>query len=211
MIKIYYKKTDERACDNALLSNVILSEQRKEKALALRNINDKRLSVAASLLLQEAITEWTGCAQEPFYFAYDGNGKPMLPAAYTKSLHWGGKRTGNPERDIYVNLSHSGDYVACVIGDEPVGIDIQKWRGYKEAVSERYFHIKELEKLSAVPTEDRERLFYFIWARKEAYIKYTGLGMRQNLNLFNVFDESEYSYEDVTDIEGYALSAICKK
>ena len=33
MIKIYYKKTDERACDNALLSNVILSEQRKEKAL----------------------------------------------------------------------------------------------------------------------------------------------------------------------------------
>ena len=30
------------------------------------------------------------------------------------------------------NLSHSGDYVVCAVGDGEVGADIQKWVPYKE-------------------------------------------------------------------------------
>ena len=211
MIKIYYKKVDKRACDNALLSNVILSEQRKEKALACRNITDRYLSVAATLLVQEALNEWTGCEQEPFCFAYDTNGKPCFSEDYVKGIKWGTGSITDVREYIYVNLSHSGEYVACAIGDEAVGIDIQKLRGYKEALAKRYFHKEELACLLNAPTDDKESIFYRIWTRKEAYIKYTGLGMKQDLSLFSVLEDNGYVYEDITDIEGYALSVIKKQ
>lgn len=36
------------------------------------------------------------------------------------------------------NLSHSGDYVVCAVGDGEVGADIQKWVPYKERTAERF-------------------------------------------------------------------------
>lgn len=43
------------------------------------------------------------------------------------------------------NLSHSGDYVVCAVGDGEVGADIQKWVPYKERTAERFFCANGME------------------------------------------------------------------
>ena len=74
------------------------------------------------------------------------------------------------------NLSHSGDYVVCAVGDGEVGADIQKWVPYKERTAERFFAPTEWKLLQELPASQRTELFYRLWSRKEAYGKYTGQG-----------------------------------
>lgn len=45
-----------------------------------------------------------------YEIAYNSQGKPYFLS----------------NREIFFNISHSSNYVACVIGDRPVGIDIEK-------------------------------------------------------------------------------------
>lgn len=72
--------------------------------------------------------------------------------------------------DMYFNLSHSGDYVVCVISDEEVGVDIQKWKEpVKESLIKRVLHEKE------------QGFFFDIWAAKEAYSKCTGQGLLKDM------------------------------
>ena len=75
------------------------------------------------------------------------------------------------------NLSHSGDYVVCAVGDGEVGADIQKWVPYRERMAERFFAEEEWRRLQETDEAERTELFYRLWARKEAYGKYTGQGI----------------------------------
>ena len=75
------------------------------------------------------------------------------------------------------NLSHSGDYVVCGVGDGEVGVDIQKWVPYKERTAERFFAPEEWKLLQESDESRRTELFYRLWSRKEAYGKYTGQGI----------------------------------
>lgn len=72
--------------------------------------------------------------------------------------------------DMHFNLSHSGDYVVCGIGDVPIGVDIQVWKeNVKESLSKRVLHEKE------------QGFFFDIWAAKEAYCKCTGKGLAKDM------------------------------
>lgn len=75
------------------------------------------------------------------------------------------------------NLSHSGDYVVCGVGDGEVGVDIQKWVPYRERTAERFFAPAEWKLLQELSVPQRTELFYRLWSRKEAYGKYTGQGI----------------------------------
>lgn len=101
-------------------------------------------------------------------YRYGAHGKPMI-ADFPK----------------HFNLSHSGDYVVCAVSDGEVGVDIQKWVPFKERTAERFFAPEEWKLLQTLPMEQRTEMFYRLWTRKEAYGKYTGLGIpdavRENL------------------------------
>lgn len=110
------------------------------------------------------------------------------------------------------NLSHSGDYVVCGVGDGEVGVDIQKWVPYKERTAERFFAPAEWKLLQELPVPQRTELFYRLWSRKEAYGKYTGQGIGSAVGE-DFSDEGKWSEKQICFREGiladsYSL-AIC--
>ena len=91
-------------------------------------------------------------------------------------------------RDLpfYFNLSHSGDYVLCAVSSAEIGTDIQQQCGKNvERLARRFFTEREAAALEQAgeERETRERLFYRLWARKEAYGKLTGKGIAAALEV----------------------------
>ncbi len=133
----------------------------------------------------------------PISYQYGENGKPYLR-----------------EYPFYFNLSHSGDYVFCVLSAHEIGADIQKHGTYdKSRLAERFFAPQEITALGECG-EEREALFYRLWARKEAYGKLTGQGVVSTVGK-NVLPGAEYEeerkpvWEEYGEMEGYSL-AICR-
>lgn len=168
---------------------------RRKKAEHLKNIPARAACLGAGMLLQkmlldlqcgvefsdtvfleeeELLAQLQNRTQEEqtstltIAYRYGAHGKPMI-ADFPK----------------HFNLSHSGDYVVCAVSDGEVGVDIQKWVPFKERTAERFFAPEEWKLLQTLPMEQRTEMFYRLWTRKEAYGKYTGLGIpdavRENL------------------------------
>ena len=78
----------------------------------------------------------------------------------------------------------------------------------REKILNRYYCEDERSYVNR-QTDERDRLaaFYQIWCRKEAYIKYTGLGMTQNMKSFSTLRQKDVTYED-KDFAGYS-AALC--
>lgn len=94
------------------------------------------------------------------------------------------------------NLSHSGEYVICAVGDGEVGADIQKWVPYKERTAERFFAPEEWKLLQELDEPRRTEMFYRLWTRKEAYGKYTGQGIGSAVGE-NLSDEREWKGKQI--------------
>ena len=88
-------------------------------------------------------------------------GKPYVQSAEEQDQAGRTKRA-----NIYISASHSKNLFACLIGDRPLGIDLQHGRKMDLAkISARYFAEEEAElvrKLGAAA-------FFRLWTRKEAY------------------------------------------
>ncbi|MCM1327093.1 MAG: 4'-phosphopantetheinyl transferase superfamily protein [Bacteroidales bacterium] len=102
-----------------------------------------------------------------------------LPAPLSPSYIYG--KRGKPYfRDIplFFNLSHSGDYVICVVSKHETGVDIQKQKPVRvRQISNRFFHEREREWLAGLSEKERTEAFFRLWTRKEAYGKMTGEGI----------------------------------
>ncbi len=68
------------------------------------------------------------------------------------------------KEDVFFSISHSGGYAACVIGDIPCGIDIEREREVPLRVSERY--------LGGKSGKEALRL----WTMRESFGKIDGQG-----------------------------------
>lgn len=139
-----------------------ISASRREKALRFKHEQGQRECVLAYLLLKRALKEVYGIEGNPEMVEQEG-GKPMLK--------------DHPE--IHFNLSHCKAGVACVVGDEPVGVDIERVRKYNESLAHHTMNDKELQEIEA--STDKARAFIRLWTRKEALLKLTGEGIRSDL------------------------------
>ena len=103
----------------------------------------------------------------------------------------------------HFSLSHSGEYAACALAREPVGVDIQKIRPVDLGVPRRSFSEEEQQKLrlSNAPEEELIR----IWTLKEAVVKASGLGLRQDLRYVNASAGSYKTWK----LEDYIVSVYC--
>ena len=85
------------------------------------------------------------------------------------------------------NLSHSGDYAMCIIGDSPVGCDVERVRKIALKLADRFFAQSEKEMISNQPTEDDKiNTFFRLLTLKESYVKAEGQGLSIGLNSFAV-------------------------
>lgn len=131
------------------------------------NAHDEGISerIASAGIMQElSLMQLLSGLQEPIpiSYTYGAKGKP-----YFQNV------------PLFFNLSHSEDYVVCVVSEHEVGVDIQKQKPLNaERISNRFFHEREKAFLAGFSDEEeRSEWFYRLWTRKEAYGKMTGEGV----------------------------------
>lgn len=132
--------------------------------LDIKNEKRRREVITGEYLLQYALKELYGIKLADVRRDKTRKGKPYLP----------------DHPDIHYNISHSGDYVACAIGGQPVGMDVQQHRPADLAKLSRQTLSKEEYEIWK-RAQDPVSQFYDFWVKKESYLKWTGDGITKDL------------------------------
>ncbi len=148
-----------------------ISPSRREKALKMRKQENKLACIGAEGLLASALG-----LPLPLKICTAQNGKPYLDG----------------EREF--NISHSGDYVICAVGKNPVGADIEKIGRVKEAVFNRIASPLEKEVAEKLSPSERDEYYCSVWTKKESLLKLTGEGIRKELSAVCTQSASEHFF-----------------
>jgi len=141
----------------------------QKKLLKFRRWQDAHAYLYGRLLLKEGLLE----------FGFNSSLELMRKGEFGKPYF--------EDADFSFNISHSGDYIVCVISSdekENIGIDIEK------------ISLIDLDDFSSVlsPREkslvDSNEKFYNYWTRKEAIIKADGRGLLIPLDTLETIDLS---------------------
>lgn len=152
----------------------MVSNERKDRIRKFYFEKDKVHSIFAEVILRYALWEKYGL-KDDIIIQKANYGKPYL--ANYKNIHF--------------NLSHSGDWVLCGVGDNPIGIDVEQIDDKNLFIAEKVYTKEERDYLFAQNENDRIRLFYSIWTLKESYIKNVGRGLSIPLKSFMLKFEGE--------------------
>ena len=142
----------------------------------------KEESAFAQMLLKDALKREYQLPALP-EIERSSYGKPYFPAF--------------PE--LYFNYSHSKDGAVCVLAKNSVGIDLEKVRSYREKTVKRFCNEKEWNWLQKQETRDKE--WIRIWTVKEAYVKYTGIGIRTDLRCLDISDALKVAAGEMAVVE----------
>lgn len=222
----------EEAVGDALMGKALakVDENRRKKAERIRQPKAKAACIGAGLLLQYvvrvAIQDGAGIkdgAVEPIGEEIAEsisihNSLTKLPIRDLMSeievpipLEFTYGKSGKPylkENPFYFNLSHSGEYVVCVVSEQEIGVDIQEHRGGNtERIAKRYFAPREIQVLEECQAVERTQCFFDMWAGKEAFGKYTGNGIAESLE--TEIPANRVELQLIHNIPGYSL-AVCK-
>ncbi len=127
----------------------------REKIDKKQNPKSKKQSLAGYILLYRALAKLY--PEEQIKITYNEHGKPLCDFCF-------------------FNISHSDDRVICVVSDQPVGVDIQKFKKVKPKEKYKFFNDKECDYVNQNEDLICER-FIEIFTKKEAAIKMLGLSM----------------------------------
>ena len=167
-----------------------VSEQRREQALRYSHEGGRRLCLAVYLLLMEGLEKEYGILEPPL-FSYTPEGKPVL-AQYP---------------DIHFSFSHSGAVALCALSDRPIGADVEVPRKIRPSLVS--YTMNESEEALINASENPTMQFLHFWTRKEALLKLTGEGIRNNLRM--VLAEAEkYQIETIQE-ENFIYSVVQEK
>ncbi len=121
-------------------------------------------------LLARAASLYTGRAPEAFTaLSYAPRGKPAFAA----------------DPGVCFSISHSAGLWACAMDGAAVGLDVQAVdRRDVQGIARRFFHPLEQAYLET----HGYGAFFRIWAAKESYCKYTGMGIDGAFARFTVAD-----------------------
>lgn len=153
-----------------------ISEQRREQALKFKYELGQRLCVLAYQLLKEGLQQAYSITDNPI-FEYNEHGKPSI--------------VGHP--DIFFNLSHCKEAVVCVVSDQPVGVDVESIREYKESLVNYTMNDEEIGQIKSA--ENPASAFIRLWTMKEATMKLIGTGISNDMK--TVIDTTRYKYTTV--------------
>lgn len=134
--------------------------ERRAKALSHRFMKDRALSLGVGLLLNLALSREAPGIPLPPRIRLGEFGKPYLAA-------------GVP----FFSLSHSGEYAACAVGDEEMGLDIEETGEADALVARRCFLPAELSRVMPDGRNVDAEGFCRLWTMKESFMKRLGTGL----------------------------------
>ncbi|MCQ2513009.1 MAG: 4'-phosphopantetheinyl transferase superfamily protein [Lachnospiraceae bacterium] len=155
--------------ENIVYDPSVFSEGRLQKIEKVKQEDDKQLSAAVELLLIYGIKQLDEEVALPLQIKEEESGNLLLESKV---------KVDGKEQPLYFNLSHSKEYAACVISDEPVGIDIECVKTRDVEHMDKILHEQEYLVLSFVTNpEEKKKYFYECWVTKESYLKNLGCGL----------------------------------
>lgn len=168
---ILYKYCENGAFDDDVKVSPqdLLGEVHQENELDARvELCEATHMEISTYLLDASFVNW--CRN--FSYQIDEGGKPFL--------------LDYPQ--VQFNMSHSGDWVVVAVGNETVGIDVEKRVPADKCkdIAKRFYHPDEVTDLDQNEDAMLEYRFLQYWTSKEAYVKYLGTGLRTPLNQFCV-------------------------
>ena len=167
-----------------------VSKQRRLHALSYRSEHDRRLSVAAYMLLQRALRVEYGI-DEPTLFDFGINGKPSLVG------HSG----------IFFSLSHCHEAAACAVDSSPVGVDVESIGHYDEEIAGKVMNREEQRLIAS--SSDPQLTFTRLWTMKESLLKMTGEGLTDDMR--NILDIPDKPFRFQTTVFSQFVCTVCYK
>ncbi|WP_024834659.1 4'-phosphopantetheinyl transferase family protein [Ruminiclostridium josui] len=194
MIKLYGTKVS--ACtDNYIdLLKRLISDERKAKMERFLFKEDSIRCLLGEVIARYAICKNLNYKNEVISFKTDSNNKPYFPIA---------------SHSVFYNISHSGDWVVCILSDKPCGIDVELIKQTKFDIAKRFFSPSEYENLMSQPEHYRTKYFFMLWTLKESYIKADGRGLSIPLDSFSFNIDSgkiSLSTKDTSNLSNYFFS-----
>ncbi|MDL2246771.1 4'-phosphopantetheinyl transferase superfamily protein [Methanobrevibacter sp. OttesenSCG-928-K11] len=149
-----------------------VSKQRIVKTNNFKFERDRKLSIGSEILLLYGLNKLD--ITNPI-IEEDGYGKPYL-------LDF---------EDVFFNISHSFNYVACGISNKPIGVDIEYIKPIDFEITNMFFFKKEYDYI--LNSKNKNEAFYKIWVLKESFAKMMGLGFHLNPKEYSVFDGENFT------------------
>ncbi|AQS04673.1 4'-phosphopantetheinyl transferase family protein [Clostridium beijerinckii] len=149
----------------------LIDLEKKFKIKKFINQKDKIRTLIGEILIRTIIVEKLKIDNKCIRFSKNEYGKPYL----------------KDYPNFNFNISHSGEYVLCVVDNKPVGIDIEeiKYIEYEE-IAKRFFTAREFDYIVNQELCFQLNSFYEIWTLKESYIKCLGQGLSIPLKSFSI-------------------------
>lgn len=166
----------------------LMAPERRERMQALRHEQSRLASILGEWMAKTALAERGGQPPESIMLQRTEKGKPFAQ--------------GLP----CFNISHSGDWVAIALDEQPIGIDIEVLRPIDLKLARRLCTERDLAYLfEGAPLYEKTgdpaliRRFFEIWTAKEAYFKCIGTG---------ITDLKSISYAALTPLHFYRNNCI---
>ena len=190
---IYFIELDES--ENFIKYEKHLRFLSAEKQVSIRKFRydiDKKLSLFSDVFVRYLACQTNNLNNSELIFNKGEYGKPYL--------------VGVP--NFNYNISHTRSAIIIGLSQQPIGVDIEKLKSADLKIAERFFCKNECAYISSI-WEQQDKLFYEIWTKKEAYIKWNGKGLSLPLNSFDVTDVDIRNMLAVFAINDYIFSVCC--
>jgi 4'-phosphopantetheinyl transferase len=161
---------------------VLISEQTLRDTLSIDEIErsekfkftrDQRRFLHRRYHLRKLLAFYLDCSPADLEFSFGPHGKPYL----------------NDFSQLNFNLSHTQGrmLVGCTL-DHEIGVDLECINDQVDClqIASRFFSEKETNQLKLYQGTQQTRAFFYIWTRKEAFIKADGRGLQIPLDSFDV-------------------------
>ncbi len=144
-----------------------LTPSRKKHIDRMKIKNDRKRSLMATYLLNKLLLK---AGKTEAKIETDENGKPFIN-----------------EGGLYISISHSEEWVACALSENPVGIDIEKIKPVSQKLIEYVCTQNEREYVLLTKDDEVMKRFFAVWTAKEAFFKKNN-GKIKNIRSIDTLD-----------------------
>ena len=177
---------DMMLCTDAEVERMIplVPEPRRSDALKFKHTFGRFACLKSYMMLADLL--YKEFRLDDFRIEIGEHGKPYL--------------ADNP--DIWFNISHCKKAIAVVVGNQPVGIDVESFRHFGDGLLEKTMNPSEIAEILA--SDMPEETFASYWTRKEAVFKLMGTGITDNLH--NILTDKTRTSTTINRANGYVMS-----
>lgn len=150
----------------------LVNIQRRDEALRYKHLFGQFCCLKSWLMLKELLKP---LGINDLEFEFNEHGKPFLKH--------------HPE--VHFNLSHCKNGIAVAVDNTPIGIDIESFRNFDDALVRKTMNDSEIAIINA--SDDAAATFITYWTKKEAVLKLRGTGI--STDLYQVLDGMGYRLE----------------